>query len=194
MNVSLFTWFNSFAGQSNFFDWFVTFCAVTLSFLVIAGVVIFMLIHTDDRYQKGNMIQHIKQRIPEIALVFIATLFAWGISDILKHLFHIARPFITLPHVHTLFTESNFSFPSMHATFFAALTAAVYLYHRKAGVVLAICTFFIGIARIIAGVHYPFDIFVGFILGAVISALVYRLLSKLWARHKGKVDYFAKNL
>ena len=71
-----------------------------------------------------------------------------------------------------LFSESGYAFPSGHATFFMALAFALFFNHKKAGYVFILFALLIGIARIIAGVHFPVDILGGFILGFFIAFFV----------------------
>jgi membrane-associated phospholipid phosphatase len=95
---------------------------------------------------------------------------------VLKDIIGSPRPFDALSVVHPLFPESGFGFPSGHATFFSALAASMYLYHKKLGIVLAIGALLIGLSRIIGGVHFPFDILGGFIVGPIVAVISYRML------------------
>jgi undecaprenyl-diphosphatase len=103
------------------------------------------------------------------------------------------RPFIALPDVHLLINKTGLdSFPSGHATFFAALAISIYFYHtkgpeqlvpsgvegsrgKKLGLILGFFALLIGLARIIGGAHFPVDIFGGYLLGIGISVLTYKL-------------------
>jgi undecaprenyl-diphosphatase len=76
------------------------------------------------------------------------------------------------PQVHSLFAESWYSFPSGHATFFMALAVSIFLSHKKAGYLFMFFALLIGIARIIAGVHFPVDILGGFVIGALVAFFV----------------------
>jgi undecaprenyl-diphosphatase len=97
---------------------------------------------------------------------------------VLKILIRNPRPFNLLPQVHPLFSEHDFSFPSGHATFFMALALSIFLINKKAGLpaitgyVFIFFAFLIGIARIVAGVHFPSDILSGFILGSLIAYFI----------------------
>lgn len=108
-------------------------------------------------------------------MVFFSGFLAYFISEILKILFHTTRPFLALPNVQALFTESSYAFPSGHATFFSALAFAIFFLHKKAGYVFICFAVLIGVARIVAGVHFPVDILGGFVLGGLVAYLL-RLL------------------
>lgn len=90
-----------------------------------------------------------------------------------------ARPFVTFPAVRPLFFEATSAFPSGHATFFFALATALYCHNRKWGMVTFILACLVGVARVIAGVHYPSDIFAGAIIGVVVSLCAYHFLAPL---------------
>lgn len=79
-------------------------------------------------------------------------------------------------HVAQLVSENKWSFPSRHMTFFFAISTALYFYNKRWGVVFLIAALLIGIARVIAGVHYPLDILGGAVIGVITSYLVFRFL------------------
>ena len=163
MNNTIFFFFYNLAHQNTFFDSIVVFLAVYFPFIVVFLTGLFLLF-----YKKWK----------EIILVFSASFLAYLISVVLKTLFHTLRPFLLLPNVRALFTESGFAFPSGHATFFMALAVSLFSINKKAGLpaqagyVFMFFALLIGIARIIAGVHFPIDILGGFVLGGTVSYLV----------------------
>lgn len=70
---------------------------------------------------------------------------------------------------------SSFGFPSNHAANGMAVVTMVYLFHRRRRLALALLAlvFLVGYSRIYLGVHYPGDILVGYLLGGLISLLLY---------------------
>lgn len=117
--------------------------------------------------------------------IFASTAGAFALSSSLKWIFDRARPTVVPP----LAEVSSGSFPSGHA----ALSAAVYLtmaallaretpspatrrFVLATGVVL---TILIGATRILMGVHYPSDVFAGWMLGSA-----WALLCSAIARHR----------
>lgn len=117
---------------------------------------------------------------PVITLLYSAGVVSMAMlfTEILKQLFSVPRPFVTLgliPVDHV----TNFSFPSVHAAFAGALFVAVYFLVSKRNwfvVVVGISCVAIALSRVMLGVHYPFDIFVGCILGMVFAYASYKLL------------------
>ena len=53
-----------------------------------------------------------------------------------------------------------------------ALAFAIYFLHKQAGYWFMFFALIIGVARIMAGVHFPLDILGGFVLGALVAYLV----------------------
>ncbi len=158
MNDIIFFFFYNLAHQSQIFDNLIIFLAVYFPFVVVflAGLFLFF-------YRKSWR---------ELFLLFFSVFLAYFVSVILKILLHTPRPFLALTNVQALFSESSFAFPSGHATFFSALAFSIFFLHKKAGYVFMFFTLLIGLARIIAGVHFPIDILGGIILGGVVSYLV----------------------
>jgi undecaprenyl-diphosphatase len=175
MNNTLFFSLYSLAHQSALFDNIVVFTAVWLGVVVIIFTVLFLLLHRDSGMERHS-VASLTQKGKEIGIVFLAALCAWIVAGLLKKFIGSPRPFDAFSSVHPLFSETGFGFPSGHATFFSALAAATYLYHRKLGTALGAAALLVGTARIIGGVHFPFDILGGFILGPISAIIAYRIL------------------
>jgi undecaprenyl-diphosphatase len=171
MNNQIFYIFYNLAHQSALGDRVIIFLAQAFPYIVILLAGIFLLFHHEVFFAE-NPLKAFMQKWKEIFLVFFSGVFAWCVAYGLKILIHTPRPFIALPNVQALLSESDFSFPSGHATFYMALATAIFLSHKKAGYIFMIFALIIGLARIIAGVHFPVDILGGFILGALIAYLV----------------------
>lgn len=185
MNNTIFFIFYNFSHQSIFLDKLFVFTAHTLPYLVILLVGIFLLFHHDVLSYKRRLnnegildsFKMFKQKWSEIILVFFSGIFAWCISALIKIIIQAPRPFTVFKEVVPLLKPTDYSFPSGHATFFMALGMAVFLSHKKAGYWFMFFALLIGLSRIIVGVHFPIDIFIGFILGIII-ALILNLIFK----------------
>ena len=60
-----------------------------------------------------------------------------------------------------------------------ALGFSLLLINRRWGIAYLILAFFSAVARIVVGVHFPLDVFVGILVG-LISALTLRLFVSYW--------------
>lgn len=167
LDVNTFSLFNSLAERSGVVDAFIIFFAHYLAYLLIVLFLLFVWISRHP-YQ---------EKIRFLWVVSISTLISRGIvSPAIHFLYHRPRPFMAYE-VRQLIPESGFSFPSNHAIFFFALSAAIYLFDKKWGSVFFLASVFMGVSRVAAGVHYPSDIFSGAFLGIGISYAVYRVYS-----------------
>ena len=178
MNNQIFFIFYNLAHQSLFLDKIIIFLAKTFPYIVILLAGIFLLFH-HEVLSSEKPIKAFMQKWKEITLVFFSGIFAWCIASVLKILVHTPRPFSFFPNVVGLLNQTDFSFPSGHATFFMALAVAIFFYHKKAGYYFIFFALIIGLARIAAGVHFPVDILGGFILGALIAYFVKYFYQKI---------------
>ena len=171
MNNTIFYFFYNLAHQTAWLDNVIIFFAVYFPYLVIIIAGVFLLIH-HEVFKAESTFQIFLQKKKEIFSAFIIGIIAYILSYILKFLFHTPRPFDILPQVQSLFTETGFSFPSGHASFFMALALSIFFYHKKAGYIFMGFAFIIGLARIAGGAHFPIDILGGFVLGALVAYLL----------------------
>ncbi len=148
----------------------VVFFAVYFPYIVIILAGLFLLFH-HEVFQAEEPFLVLMQKKKEILMVFFIGIIAYLFDIILKYIIHTPRPFDVFSQVHPLFAESWYSFPSGHATFFMALAFSLFFLHKKAGYVFMFFALLIGIARIIAGVHFPIDILGGFCIGFLVAFL-----------------------
>ncbi len=166
MNQSLFYFLNSFAGKSACFDGLVVFFAHYFPYLLV-GVFLLILIWEKDRDKK------IKAIFLAAASIVLSRLV---ITEIIRYFYFVSRPFVIDPTVHQLiFHEANGSFPSGHAAFFFALAMVIFFFYKKWGIVFFVSAILIGLARIIAGVHWPIDVLGGAIIGILSSFFIYKI-------------------
>lgn len=170
MNNAVFFFFYNLAHQSKIIDGLVVFVAVYLPFLVVIAAGLFLLFHYKVLPSKNPVSEFITKRKDFYPFIFSA-IFAFISDEALKLLVHAQRPFLALVNIHPLFPEIGYAFPSFHATFMTAIGTAVFFSSKKAGYIFLFFAFIIGVSRIVAGVHYPFDILGGFILGALVAYL-----------------------
>ena len=169
MNTIIFQALNSLAGHNWFFDTAVNFFANQLPFLLIGGLGVFLWMHTDKK--KGAR---------DLAVVVTAAFAAWLVARGIKYFFPHDRP-STLSTTTVLFVpDDKSSFPSGHATFFAALPSALYFYHKKIALWYVFGALLIGLSRIIGGIHWPADVLAGYVLGGFIGGGVYFAYQKFY--------------
>jgi len=121
-------------------------------------------------------------RIAVLLLVLGITLSDQVCNSLLKPLVGRVRPCNVLDSVHLLVNCSrSFSFPSSHATnIFTGMILFSFVY-QKLRIVLLIIAAVVAYSRVYVGVHYPFDVLAGTILGILCAftiILLFRLLSR----------------
>ncbi|MBI4650160.1 phosphatase PAP2 family protein [Candidatus Desantisbacteria bacterium] len=75
--------------------------------------------------------------------------------------------------------KGNNSFPSGHTqTAFTGAAFFYYFFRRKYSILFFVFAFFVGIARIYSGVHYPLDVLGGALIGILPVFIIYRIYEK----------------
>ncbi len=161
MNNQIFYFFYNLAHKSVFFDNIVTFVAVYFIYIVIISALLFSFF-----YRKSWR---------DLFLVCFSGGIVWILAKILKILIHTPRPFDAFSGVQPIFIETGYAFPSGHTAVAAAIAFALFFINKKVGYLFMFFALVIGLARIIAGVHFPIDILGGFALGALVAYCVKKL-------------------
>lgn len=113
--------------------------------------------------------------------LILSFIFTFIFIYLIKNLVFLNRPYQLINHAPPIiFIPSDSTFPSAHAAYASTLATTFYFYQKKLGIVFFILALIIGLARILAHVHYPIDVIFGLCLGAFIALLVhFALKSKL---------------
>lgn len=170
MDFYLFQQINQWAGKWIWLDTIGIFFAKYFGYILIA--VVFLL-----------LIKNRKKYFPMVMIGFTSAIFArFGLVGLIRWMWDRPRPFVE-NHVNLLFDKFNQpAFPSGHAAFFFALSLGVYFYNKKAGLLFFVASFLISFARVFSGIHWPFDIIAGILVGIFSGWLVYSLFMKLSRR------------
>lgn len=170
----------SLAHQSSFLDFLIIFCAEYLPYLIILFVALYIIYKNSDKlFDWHKPFNEIRLKFNKLVFIFTPVIVAWIFASILKNIFQTPRPVLLFAEkVKPLFIHGGMdSFPSGHATLFAALAMSTYFVNKKLGYLCFIVAILIGLARIASGVHFPIDILVGYIIG-IIVAFIFKLIFK----------------
>ncbi len=85
----------------------------------------------------------------------------------------------------------DFSFPSGHTLASFEAAAAIFLYHKKWGIVALCLAVLIAFSRMYLYVHYPTDVLAGAVLGVIIALAASKLYK--WAETFGKEKLATKD-
>lgn len=186
IDQSVFSWLNSLLEKGIFFDDIVKVIAVYFIYLVPIGLLVAWF-----------SVKKIQDKI-NLFSATIASVFMWQVpTKIIAWLWFRPRPIAELAGAKELvFHIPSYSFPSDHSTFLAALASYLYLLgYKTAGKLVFISALVVGIARVIAGIHFPLDVLAGWALGILGAYLLFKLnryieyLSRamLWVARKIKL-------
>lgn len=99
---------------------------------------------------------------------------ALAIGKAISELVDRARPFVVDSHGVHLFAShaADAGFPSDHATASFAVATAIFLRHRRSGLVALLAAAILSVGRVALGVHFPSDVIAGAALGAGVALLL----------------------
>lgn len=145
----------------------ILFCAVVLIFVSI----VFAFFRVFFRHEKKHHVRH-------IAMLMFTSLASWQAAHVLKNVIAFPRPDLAGALFQPLTIYSH-GMPSGHAAFMFALAATMHSFDRRAGVALYILAIFTGAGRVLAGVHFWYDIVGGALLGVAIAWVVTSMCKRL---------------
>jgi undecaprenyl-diphosphatase len=113
------------------------------------------------------------RRLPVAAIATaLAALLGSGAASLLKEVFDRARPAAAGDWTALIATPSSASFPSGHATTAFAAAAAIAWLRPELRVPAFALAALVAASRVVLGVHYPFDVIAGAIVGVAVGTLV----------------------
>lgn len=178
MNDTIFFQLYSLAHQSNFLDWLIVFCAESFGYIMILLAIAYLAFHTDGVFDFRSPFLQFKNKVREMFYVFSAAATSWILASVVKSYIASPRPFMIFENVKPLFLHGGLdSFPSGHAMFFGGLATSLFFTHKRIGILYFIVALMVGLARVACGIHFPVDIFFGYVFGIII-AIIFRLIFK----------------
>lgn len=94
------------------------------------------------------------------------------VTEVIRALWDRQRPFVENSVQPLIEAAASPSFPSGHATFYFAMGTVLYMHNKKAGIVFLLGSALVGVARVLAGVHWPSDVIAGSLIGVVCGFVV----------------------
>jgi undecaprenyl-diphosphatase len=107
-----------------------------------------------------------------LALPWAAISASWLVAEGSKYLFNRGRPFVWDTQIAPLIkTPSSSSFPSGHSATAAAGAISLAFLYPAFALPLMLAGFLVVLSRVYLGVHYPFDVFAGMVIGTVAATV-----------------------
>lgn len=161
MDYLLFSWINGFVGYSPFLDAFGIFCAHYLIFVFPLGLLA------------------LSARLRALLNVGLSASLAFSLNAFVGFLYFRPRPYVTHDVEQLLFSlAEGKSFPSDHSALAWSMAVTLFMYDRRIGLLACGAAFLVSLARVFVGVHYPSDVLVGGIFGAVCAYFATTLFRK----------------
>lgn len=168
--------FNSLAGKSD--AWDIIFVALSeyILFLMLAGLAVWVLLKEKERARWVVALQAITAAFIGRALIV----------SLIRIFFFRSRPFVDANVIQLVFHNPlEGAFPSGHATIMFALAFALFFTNIRWGLIYLFLAVVSSLARIVVGVHFPFDIIGGMLVGAL-SAFLAKWLFDFWLAKRRK--------
>ncbi len=166
MNRGIFEFLFKAAHENPFLDWLIVFFATYLPYILgIAFLALLFRFHRDWR----------KRVFVVIEAVLVSILSRGIVAEILHFLYLSPRPPAALGVNSLIFVPGN-SFPSGHTSLLFGLATVVFYMNRRWGMWFFGLAFLNGLSRVVAGVHWPFDILGGAGVGIASGFLVHLLM------------------
>ena len=165
MDAQIFHLLNGLVGKNHLFD-------VCIYFFAVIAIFLFPLF-SFHLVRSGKVLME---------MIFSSSI-AYSINAALALLWYRERPFHEVSAHVTLDTSRLFdSFPSDHTAIAFAAATTIFFASRMRGNIALILALFIGVARVITGVHYPTDIVGGIFTGCIAAWIVRRFIVSLQSR------------
>ncbi|MDR2708923.1 MAG: phosphatase PAP2 family protein [Elusimicrobiota bacterium] len=127
---------------------------------------------------------HPKNFLILFALLLLALLFSSFVSHLIKEYIHRPRPMA----VFSIFDVKSFyeygiknSFPSGHSISAFSMCFFVFLVLKKYRIFFLVLAIFVGFERIYVGMHFPFDVLIGALMGIVAANIMVNIAKKIGA-------------
>lgn len=153
-DLKFFGYFNGLARKNKLLDLVFIFFARYYTIVMSAGAFVYLALYKPDLSLKALIIS-------QLMVLLVARGMA---TELIRLFFKRKRPFLAHRVVQLIKKYSEASFPSGHTISIMAIGFGLMPFDPVTGWFMVLSGFVIGLARIVAGVHYPLDVLAGLIL------------------------------
>ena len=170
MDLKTFNFLHSFAGRGTFIDFFVVFFAKYLSYFLVLAALFFLFYVIKSSF---------RLRFYVLFFTILTLILSRGVLvSVIRFFYHKPRPFTALEFA-PLVSSGSFSFPSGHAAFFFALALVIFSFNKRWGWWFLGLSFLNGVARVVAGLHWPSDILGGIGVAIISFFIIKKLMNSI---------------
>jgi len=162
MDFFIFQTINSLAGKWKILDYLGIFCAEYLIFVMAIIVFVPLVIRIGNK--KINLIK-----------IILAEIAGYSLKTIIQLIYFRPRPFMAHEVIKLVDKSPSASFPSGHTLVAFILAFSVYFYNKKLGTYFIFLAFLVGLGRIYAGIHYPFDVVTSIFIAFFVVYLIWKI-------------------
>lgn len=166
LELQIFNTLRNLAGQSALLDWLIVFLGSYSVYFLVLGFILLIFFKKDWR-----------SRLYYSSFASLSVIVSMSLAKIIQFFLGRPRPFAVLNFDPLISHAATPALPSGHAAFFFALAFSVFLISKKWGWVYLSAAVLMGVARVVAGVHWPLDIAAGFLVAALSFFVVKWLLA-----------------
>lgn len=164
INTELFFYIYGLSHQNAVLDWVMIFSAEALIYIMY-GLVLFWGLRGGVKEKKA------------LLLVFLGLFIAAVLTKLLRFFLIEQRPFVTHEIEPLVTMAASKSFPSLHTTQVAIIAWSYFFCRSQRAGAMFIMALLVGFSRIFVGVHYPFDVVGGFLMGLLAVWIAWRIRS-----------------
>jgi undecaprenyl-diphosphatase len=165
LNQALYAIITSFTHRSLFLDDVIVFFGQYLIYFLIAALIGFLVSRSDWR-----------ERWFLVFEICLSAILSRGIlTEAFQFFYHHPRPFVTYRFLPLIQTSGN-SFPSGHAALLFPIAMTLWFYDKRWGTLYFLAGIIMSAARVMSGVHWPFDVIAGLLIGIASAGVIHRLL------------------
>jgi len=169
MDKYLFNLINGLAGKSGLLDGLAVFFAIYSEYVLLFILAVLLFFSFKKHWKMVS------------SALIASAISRFAIASLIRFLWFRPRPFVNnSANLLIDYNAKEGSFPSGHASFYFALSTVVYLYNKKLGIFFYIFTVFMTLSRVFIGIHWPFDILFGALLGVSVGLIGDKIFRKLF--------------